>query len=67
MPAQTVRQPLMSSYPGLGAYSKNAADAFSFMVNPAALANIQQRGAGVYSGRRFLLNALSQYTAVPGF
>jgi uncharacterized membrane protein YccC len=51
VPAQTVRQPLMSSYPGLGAYSKNAADAFSFMVNPAALANIQQRGAGVYSER----------------
>jgi hypothetical protein len=65
--AQTVRQPLVSSYPGLGAYSKNAADAFSSMVNPAALANIQQTGAGVYSERRFLLNALSQYTAVAGF
>jgi hypothetical protein len=65
--AQTVRQPLVSSYPGLGAYSKNAADAFSFIVNPAALANIQQTGAGVYSERSFLLNALSQYTAVAGF
>jgi hypothetical protein len=62
-----VRQPLVSSYPGLGAYSKNAADAFSFMVNPAALANIKQTGAGIYSERRFLLNALSQYTAVAGF
>ncbi|NCU04398.1 MAG: hypothetical protein GXC73_10470, partial [Chitinophagaceae bacterium] len=65
--AQTVRQPLMSSYPGLGAYSKNAADAFSFLVNPAALANLQAAGAGVYSERRFLLNAFSQYTAVAGF
>jgi hypothetical protein len=65
--AQTVRQPLLSSYPGLGAYSKNASDAFSFIVNPAAIANMQQAGAGVYSERRFLLNALSQYTAVAGF
>ncbi len=65
--AQTVRQPLVSSYPGLGAYSKNAADAFSFIVNPAALANLKHAGAGVYSERRFLLNAFSQYTAVSGF
>lgn len=57
----------MSSYPGLGAYSKNAADAFSFLVNPAALANLNATGAGVYSERRFLLNAFSQYTAVAGF
>lgn len=64
--AQTVRQPLLASYPGLGAYSKNAADAFSFTVNPAALANLKQSGAGVYSERRFLLNAFSQYTAVAG-
>ena len=65
--AQTVRQPLVSSYPGLGAYSKNAADAFSMIINPAALSNLKQSGAGVYSERRFLLNALSQYTAVAGF
>lgn len=65
--AQTVRQPLISSYPGLGAYSKQAADQFSFIINPAALSNLQQSGAGVYSERRFLLNAFSQYTAVTGF
>lgn len=64
--SQTVRQPLSASYPGLGAYSKNTADAFSFTVNPAALANVKQSGAGVYSERRFLLNAFSQYTAVAG-
>lgn len=64
--SQTVRQPLLASYPGLGAYSKNAADAFSFTVNPAALANLKQGGAGVYSERRFLLNAFNQYTAVAG-
>ena len=65
--AQTVRQPLLASYPGLGAYSKKAADAFSFTVNPAALANLKQSSAGVYSERRFLLNAFNQYTAVAGF
>lgn len=65
--AQTVRQPLISSYPGLGAYSKQAADQFSFIINPAALSNLQQSGAGVYSERRFLLNAFNQYTAVAGF
>lgn len=65
--AQTVRQPLVSSYPGLGAYSKNAADAFSMIINPAALSNLKQSAAGVYSERRFLLNALSQYTVVACF
>lgn len=65
--AQTVRQPLISSYPGLGAYSKHAGDQFSFIINPAALSNLQQSGAGIYSERRFLLNALSQYTAVAAF
>lgn len=65
--AQTVRQPLVSSYPGLGAYSKNEADAFSILINPAALSNLKRSSAGVYSERRFLLNALSQYTAVAGF
>jgi len=65
--AQTVRQPLTPSYPGMGAYSKKAADLFSMIVNPAALANLKQAGAGLYSERRFLLNAFSQYTAVAGF
>lgn len=64
--AQTVRQPLMSSYPGLGVYSKHTTDQFSWIINPASLSNLQQSGAGVYSERRFLLNAFSQYTAVAG-
>jgi hypothetical protein len=64
--AQTVRQPLISSYPGLGAYSLKSADAFSFIINPAALSNLKQGGAGVYTERRFSLNAFSQYTAVAG-
>lgn len=58
---------MISSYPALGAYSKQSADQFSFIINPAALSNLRQSGAGVYSERRFLLNAFSQYTAVAGF
>lgn len=65
--AQTVRQPLSSLYPGIGAYSKNVADPFSMIVNPASISNLKVAGAGVYSERRFLLNALTQYTAVAGF
>jgi hypothetical protein len=61
--SQTVRQPLMSTYPGIGAYTQNSADAFSMIINPAALANVKVAGAGVYGERRFLLSALNQYTA----
>lgn len=64
--SQTVRQPLASIYPAIGAYSKNYADPFSMIINPAALANLKQSSAGVYSERRFLLNALNQFTAVIG-
>jgi len=65
--AQTVRQPLSALYPAIGTYSKNVADPFSMIVNPASLANIKSSGAGVYGERRFLLEALNQYTAVGGF
>jgi hypothetical protein len=65
--AQTVRQPLSSLYPAIGAYSKNIADPFSMIINPAAIANIKTAGAGVYGERRFLLDALNQYTTVGGF
>lgn len=64
--AQTVRQPLASIYPAIGAYSKNYADPFSMIINPAALANLKQSGAGVYGERRFLLSNLNQYTATIG-
>ncbi len=67
MQAQTVRQPLSSMYPGIGAYSKNMADAFSMIVNPAALSNVKSSGVGVYGERRFLLSALNQYTAAGVF
>lgn len=65
--AQTIRQPLSPFYPAIGVYSKNLADPFSMIVNPASLSNINSSGAGVYGERRFLVDALNQYTAVAGF
>jgi hypothetical protein len=65
--AQTVRQPLSPFYPALGVYSKNLADPFSMIINPASLANNKVAAAGVYGERRFLLDALNQYTAVAAF
>ncbi|MGE5107060.1 MAG: hypothetical protein ACM3H8_05920 [Sphingobacteriales bacterium] len=62
--AQTVRQPIAGRYIGLGAYSKNFADAYSFTQNQAALANVKTASAGVYAERRFLVQELNLYSAV---
>ena len=61
--SQTVRRPVAALYTGLGAYSINHADVFSFTNNQAALAQIKNTTAGVYGERRFLLNELSLYQA----
>ena len=63
LPAQTLRKPVTASYIGLGAYSLNHIDAFSFTSNQASLAQIKTATAGVYAERRFLLNELNNYTA----
>lgn len=55
-------------YTGLGAYSINHADVFSYTDNQASLAQMKNVSAGVYSERRFLLDELSLYqlsVAVP--
>lgn len=62
--AQSVRKPIAASYIGLGAYSLNHVDAFSFTANQAALAQIKTAAFGVYGERRFLLNSNNMYTAV---
>jgi hypothetical protein len=62
--AQSLRKPIAASYIGLGAYSINHADAFSFTANQAALAQIKNPAIGVYSENRFLLNATNMYSAV---
>lgn len=65
--AQTVRQPIAARYIGLGAYSKNFADAYSFTQNQAALANVKSASAGVYAEKRFLVQELNLYSAVLAF
>jgi len=61
--AQITRSPLSALYTGIGAYSKKCNDAFSGAANQAALAFTTIPSAGVYGERRFLLAALSNYTA----
>jgi hypothetical protein len=62
--AQSLRRPIGASYIGLGAYSLNHVDIFSFTSNQAALAQIKNPGIGVYGEKRFLLDATNMYTAV---
>ncbi len=64
--AQTLRRPVAAAYTGLGAYSLNHADVFSFTANQASLAQLKNRAAGVYGERRFLLSELNNYTAAIG-
>ena len=58
---QTVRRPVAAVYAGLGAYSINHADVFSFTNNQASLAQMKNASAGVYGERRFMLDELSLY------
>jgi hypothetical protein len=59
--AQTVRRPVTAVYTGLGAYSLNHVDVFSFNANQASLAQMKNVSAGIYGERRFLLQELSLY------
>ena len=62
--AQSLRRPIAASYIGLGAYSINHVDVFSFSSNQAALAQIRNPAIGVYGEKRFLLDAANMYSAV---
>ena len=65
---QTVRRPVGAVYTGLGAYSNNHVDVFSFSNNQASLAQMKNASVGTYGERRFMLNELSLYqfaVAVP--
>ena len=59
-----LRRPVAASYIGLGAYSINHIDVFSFTSNQAALAQIKSPAIGVYGEKRFLLAATNMYSAV---
>jgi hypothetical protein len=54
---QAIRLPL-SSLPAVSAYSSVQADVFSFTANPASLPALKHFAAGIYSERRFMLEAL---------
>jgi hypothetical protein len=58
---QTVRRPVAALYTGLGAYSIEHADVFSFTSNQASLAQMKHASAAVYGERRFLLDELALY------
>ncbi len=61
--SQVLRQPLSAIYLGLGAYSTQQEDAFSYLNNQAVLAEIKKVAIGVYGERRFSLAATSLYGA----
>jgi hypothetical protein len=63
---QTVRRPVAALYTGLGAYSTDHLDVFSFTNNQASLAQIKNVSAGVYGERRFMLDELSLYQLAIG-
>ncbi|MEO6134745.1 MAG: hypothetical protein ABIP35_06300 [Ginsengibacter sp.] len=61
--AQSLKRPVAAPYTGMGAYSLNHTDVFSFASNPAALAQIKNISLGVYGEQRFLLAATNMYSA----
>lgn len=61
---QTLRRPVAAGYIGLGAYSLDHVDVFSFTANQASLAQINSAAGGIYAERRFLLAGLNNYNAV---
>jgi len=60
---QSSHVPVSYAYTGIGAYSQHSVDAFSFLSNQAALAQLKSAEAGVFAEKRFLLDELSAYTA----
>lgn len=64
--SQHLRRPIAVAYTGLGAYSIEHTDIFSFTTNQASLAQIKNAGIAVYGERKFLLSELNNYTAAFG-
>ena len=64
--SQNLRKSTTATYAGLGAYSINHADVFSFISNQASLAQLKNAASGIYGERKFLLTELSHYTVVFG-
>jgi hypothetical protein len=64
--SQNLHKPLTSVYTGLGAYSLDYLDAFSFTSNQASLAQLKHTGIAVYGERGFMLSEFNRYTAAFG-
>ena len=62
--AQSIRKPIASPYPGLGAYSSHHLDVFSVTANQAALAQLKDFSLGIYGERRFLMGVTDMYSTV---
>jgi hypothetical protein len=61
--AQALRNAAVAPCIGQGAYSLQQTDAFSFISNQAALAQLKNAAAGIYGERRFFLPELNSYLA----
>lgn len=61
--AQSVRYTPGTLYTGLGAYSQQLTQSFSFLSNQAALGHISRTSAGVYAEQKYGLKELSLYMA----
>lgn len=61
--SQTLRQPVSAVYTGLGAYSTQHTDVFSYTNNQASLAKTDQASVGIYGEKRFMLSATNLFAA----
>lgn len=59
--SQISGRPLTAAYTGLGAYTIQHADVFSFSANPAALSPLKNCAVGITGENRYLLPGLGQY------
>lgn len=64
--AQVFQRPVTAAYIGLGAYSQQHTDIFSFGTNQASLAGLKKTSAGMFGERRFLVKELSNYIFAAG-
>lgn len=62
--SQNLHRPLTPAYTGIGAYSIEHNEIFSFINNQAALAQLENAGVAVFAERKFMLAELNNYTAV---
>jgi hypothetical protein len=61
--AQSIRYTPATSYTGVGAYSRQFTQSFSFLSNQAALGNLNRAGAGIYAEQQYGLKQLALYMA----